>query len=95
MANRNSDEQRAAKAATAEIRARDAELARKQYQAEAAAVLARAPQLAGLTELRLGHCSLEDQGAALLAEYAHLQRLTRLSLLGNTMGGPGVTALAA
>jgi hypothetical protein len=48
MPNRNHDQERAAKAATREARARDAELAMRDYQAERLAVLAKTARLRAL-----------------------------------------------
>jgi hypothetical protein len=48
MPNRNQDQKRAAKAATREARARDAELAMRDYEAERLAVLAKTARLRAL-----------------------------------------------
>jgi hypothetical protein len=48
MPNRNQDQKRAAKAAAREARARDAELAMRDYEAERLAVLAKTARLRAL-----------------------------------------------
>jgi hypothetical protein len=48
MPNRNHDQERVAKAATREARARDAELAMRDYEAERLAVLAKTARLRAL-----------------------------------------------
>jgi hypothetical protein len=56
---------------------------------DGARVLAKSPQLAGLTVLRLVGCNIGDEGARALAACPHMTRVAELNLENNPIGDAG------